>query len=134
MPSKKSHIQLYADECFPLSSTTYLKSLGYSVIHAYDKKMIQKSDQTHLKISKQLRKVLITLDRDFLYYEKVSLSKHPGVIILSVGSATPPNINNVCRKLLKNITKDFVKNSLIKATNNKIIKIKEGKVVLEKKI
>lgn len=37
MPSKKSHIKLYADECFPVPSATFLKALGYSVIHAYDK-------------------------------------------------------------------------------------------------
>ncbi len=134
MPSKKSHIQLYADECFPVTTAIYLKSLGYSIIHAFDKKMIRKSDQAHLKMSKKLQRVLITLDRDFLYYEQVNLQKHPGVIVISVGSATPPNINKVCRKLLRNVTKDFVKDSLLRVTTNKIKKIKDGKIVAEKRI
>lgn len=134
MPSKKSHVQLYADECFPVATVTYLKSLGYSIVHAFDKKMIQKSDQAHLKISKKLQRVLITLDRDFLYYEQINIVKHPGVIVISVGSATPPQINKVCKKLLKNITKDFIKDALIKVTTNKITKLKEDKIVREKRL
>lgn len=134
MPSKKSHVQLYADECFPFATVTHLKSIGYSIVHAFDKKMIQKSDQAHLKMSKKLQRVLITLDRDFLYYEEINIGKHPGVIVISVGSATPPNINKVCEKLLKNITKDSIKDALVKVTTNKIIKLKEGKIVLEKKL
>ena len=132
MPSKKSHIPLYADECFPVPVTTYLKSLGYSIIHAYDQNFIQKSDYFHLFTSKKLKRVLITLDRDFLYYNQVNLDSHPGVIVISSGSATPPHINKICEKLLKNITKNFIKNSLIKATINKITKLKQGVVVSEK--
>lgn len=132
MPSKKSRLQLYADECFPVTSVTHLKSLGYSVIHAFDKKLIQKSDATHLKTSRKLDRVLITLDRDFMYYETVNLIGHPGVIVVSVGSAVPPHINKVCKKLLVVINEDFLKDSLIKVTIDKIIKMKEGKVIVEK--
>lgn len=134
MPSKKSHIQLYADECFPVPSATYLKSLGYSVTHAYDRNLIRKSDRTHLSESKKLGRVLITLDRDFLYYNEVNLNTHPGVIVISVGSAIPININKVCNKLLKNIGEDFIKNSLVKVTINKIIKTKKGKIILERNL
>lgn len=134
MPSRKSHIQLYADECFPVSSVTYLKSLGYSIIHAYDKKLIRKTDQIHLKMAKNLRRVLITLDRDFLYYTQVSLDKHPGVIVISPTSSTPQNVNKLCKKLLAGVSKDFIKDSLIKATNTKLIKVRKNKVMYEKKI
>lgn len=134
MPSKKSRLQLYADECFPVTSVTYLKSLGYSVIHAYDRKLIRKSDQLHLRESKKLNRVLITLDRDFLYYQKVNLSKHPGVIVISAGSITPNNVNKICKKLLANLSEDFLKDSLIKATSNRIIKTKEGKIVSKKRL
>ena len=53
MPSKKSHIRQYADECFPVPSTTFLKALGYSVIHAYDKNLVQKDDRVHLSEAKK---------------------------------------------------------------------------------
>lgn len=134
MPSKKSRLKLYADECFPVTSVTYLKSLGYSIIHSFDKKLIGRSDQVHLKESKKLERVLITLDRDFLYYQRVNLSKHPGVIVISAGSPTPNNVNKICKKLLAGLSEDFLKNSLIKATSTKIIKMKEGKIVIEKKL
>lgn len=132
MSSRKSDIQLYADECFPVPSSTYLKSLGYSVVHAYDKKLVGKNDRIHLAESKKLNRVLISLDRDFLYYNEVNLDTHPGVIVISVGSTTTTNVNKVCKKLLKKISQDFIKDSLIKVTVDKIIKLKLGKIVLEK--
>lgn len=134
MPSKKPHFQLYADECFPVSTVKFLKSKGISVINAYGRNLEGKSDSTHLKESKKLNRVLITLDRDFLYYEQVNLRDHPGVIVVSIGSATPPNINKVCEKFLKNVKGDFIQDSLVKVTTNKIVKLKEGKVVYEKRI
>ncbi len=132
MPSKKSHIQLYADECFPVPSAIYLRSLGYSIVHAFDKKLIRKKDRIHLAEAKKLNRVVITVDRDFLYYNEINLNKHPGVIVVSVGSTTPIHINKVCLKLFKNISPDFVKNSLVKASIDKIVKTKNGKTVLKK--
>lgn len=134
MPSKKSRIQLYADECFPVTAVMELKSFGYSIIHAYDRKLVHKSDLLHLKESKKLKRILITLDRDFISYEQVNLNEHPWVIVISAGSATPKNINRICKKLLTSINNNFVKNSLLKVTSSKIIKMKESKIVNEKKL
>jgi predicted nuclease of predicted toxin-antitoxin system len=134
MPSKKSRMQFYADECFPVTSVMELKSLGYSIVHAFDRKLIHKPDLIHLKESKKLKRALITLDRDFIYYEQVRLNEHPGVIVVSAGSATPKNINKICKKLLATINSNFIKNSLIKVTLSKIIKMKEGKIVSERKL
>lgn len=134
MPSKKNHIQLYADQCFPIPSVTHLKSLGYSVIHANDLKLEGKSDRQQLHESKKLNRILITLDRDFIYYEQVNLEHHPGVIIISVGSAVSTQVNKVCTKLLKSINQEFVKESLIKVSVDKLTKVKERKVVHEKEL
>ena len=134
MPSKKSHIQLYADECFPIPSVTHLKSLGYSVVHAFDLKHVRKQDRFHLKQAQKLDRILITLDRDFIYYEQASLSNHPGVIVISTGSAIPKSVDRVCEKLLKSTSEDFVHESLVKATRDKVIKMKKGKKVFEKKL
>ncbi|MCL5438699.1 MAG: DUF5615 family PIN-like protein [Patescibacteria group bacterium] len=134
MPSKKPRIQLYADECFPVPSATYLKSLGYSVVHAYDRNYIKRSDYFHFSVSKKLNRTLITLDRDFIKYGKLNVENSLGIIIISTGTATYLSVNKVCNKLLKLISEDFVKNSLIKVTIDKIIKIKNGKVVMEKKL
>ncbi len=134
MHSKKSHIRLYADECFPITSALYIRSLGYSIVHAFDIKLIRKKDFLHLQTAQKLKRTLITLDRDFLYFEKANLDKHPGVIVISTGSATPKSINIVIKKLLKNISPDFTKESIIKITTSKIIIIKEDKIVFEKKL
>lgn len=131
MPSKKSQLQFYADECFPLTSVTYLKSLGISAIHAYDKKLTKKSDQFHLKAAKSLKRILITIDRDFLYYNQVNFNDHPGVVVISTSSVTPSNINGICKKLLKKITSNYIKDSLIKVSNNKLIKYKNREKVGE---
>lgn len=133
MPSKKSQIKLYADECFPVTSVTFFRSLGYSIIHAFDLKLLRKSDLTHLKESKKLKRILITLDRDFLYYTEANLSSHPGVIVISLGTMTPDNVNKLCKKLLKHLSSDITKDSIIRCTNNKFIKEKNGKIVFEKK-
>lgn len=132
MPSKKPKLQLYADECFPVPAVTYLKSLGYSIIHAYDKNFIQRNDQFHLLTSKKLGRVLITLDRDFNSYETADLKSFPGVVIISAGSTTPLHIIKACTKILKIISQDLVKESLIKVTINKLIKLKAGEIVYEK--
>lgn len=132
MPFKKSDLKLYADECFPLTSVTHLKSKGISIQYAHQLKAIGKSDESHLKLSKKLDRTLITLDRDFIYYESVSLDKHPGVIIISLGSATWINVNKICDKVLPKINNDLVKNSLIKIIMDKITKIKREKVIFGK--
>lgn len=132
MPSKKSKLQLYADECFPVPTVTHLKSLGYSIIHAYDKNFIQKSDSFHLLTSKKLGRILITLDRDFNEFETADLKGYPGVIIISAGSTTPLHIIKVCIKSLKFISSELTKGSLIKVTMDKLIKFKNGELIYEK--
>lgn len=133
MPSKKLQLKFYADECFPVPSVTHFKSLGYSFTHAYDYKLVGKKDSIHLRHGKNLGRVLITLDRDFLYYERAALEKHPGVIVIS-GSPTPLSVNKICEKLFKNISRDYIKGSLLKVTIDKITKLQQGRIISSKKI
>lgn len=134
MPSKKHRLKLYADECFPLPSVTYLRSLGISIIHAVDQKSVGKNDRFHLNLAKKLERVLITLDRDFIYYSEANLKNHPGVVVISTGSATPLQVNKVCNKLIKIINHNFVKESLVTISMDKLTKSKNGKVVFVKKL
>lgn len=125
MPSKKIRLKLYADENFPLGSVKYLRSIGISIIHAYSKNYIQKSDLFHLKVSKALSRILITRDRDFKYNWS-TLKGHPGVILISPGSQTSDAVNKICNKVFKEITVNFVTESLVRATIDKIWRNKEG--------
>lgn len=122
MPSKKTDIQLYADECFPLTTILYLRSLGFSIKHASELNFLNKSDLSHLRKAKKLKKTLITLDRDFLGYTAERVRGSMGVIVISVGSNAPRHVNLVCKKQLNKLTKHLVKNSLILVTNDKITK------------
>lgn len=127
MPSKKVRLQLYADENFPVGSVKFLKSLGISIIHAYSKGYVRKSDQFHLKISNSLNRVLITRDRDF-NYNWTTLRGHPGVILISPGNQTSEAVNQVCRKSFKKIAPNFVSESLVRVTIDKIIRNKNTKI------
>lgn len=133
MSSKKSRLRIYADECIPVTSTTYLKQKGVSVIHAYDINFIQKPDSTHFKKSRELKRVLLSFDRDFKKFKHFSHSNHPGMILISTGYTTPEHINKILDKTLKHITESFMKNSLIIVTIDKIIREKAG-VISEKSI
>lgn len=134
MSSKKSDLHLYADENFPLRSVNDLKSQGISITHAHDQRMLGKSDLAHLKLSKKLRRTLITLDRDFLYYRKSPTSSRYGIIVIAHTTAIPKNITEICIKILKRLNKELVKGSIITATRDKITKEKDGEIVFEKNI
>ena len=122
MPSKKSPLQLYADECFPYPSVTYLRSKGISIIHAKEKRTLGKTDLHHLRVSKILGRILITVDRDFLYYDQADLKNHPGVIIISATTPTPFNINFILNKQLSKMGKGYTKHSLVRITTGNIKK------------
>src|SRR3990167_3858179 len=100
MPSKKSDIQLYADECFPLTTVLYLRSVGYSIKHASEYNFLNKSDIAHLKFARNKEKVLITLDRDFLGYTTARAERTKGIIVVTTGSNAPKHINRICKKQL----------------------------------
>jgi predicted nuclease of predicted toxin-antitoxin system len=127
MPSKKIRLKLYADENFPVGSVTYLKSLGISIIHAYDLNHITKSDLFHLKVSKSLGRILITRDRDF-NYNWTSLKEHPGVILISPGNQTSDAVNQVCNKAFKKLTSNFIAEALVRVTIDKITRNKNEKI------
>lgn len=132
MPRKKNHLQLYADECFPMLSVTHLRSLGYSIEHAFDRGNIRKSDFFHFKEAKKIGKVLITLDRDFLFIKDEYLNNSPGVIVLSGGTPVPKNINLLSEIVMKYISKEYAKDSYIQVTRDKITKKKNGVLASKK--
>lgn len=121
MPSKPD-LQLYADECFPLTTVVYLRSLGFSIKHASEFNFLGKSDLQHLKNAQRHEKTLITLDRDFLGYTQSRVSNTCGVIIIQAGAIAPKHVNLICRKQLKRLTKHSIKNSLTLVTIDKITK------------
>lgn len=123
---KKSRLY-YADECLPVPSITYLRSKGFSIIHAYDKGHTGKKDLEQLKISKKLNRVLVALDKDFWQKRKFNLSGHPGVIVLKITSSIPPMVNKVAEKVLRRVGRIKLKESILYASKDKIRRWRKGK-------
>lgn len=130
MSSKKIRLRLYADENFPVPSCTFLKSRGVSIIHAYDFGFTNKSDALHIKKAKELKRTIITIDRDFLYYSELTTNNSLGAIVISTGNSTPIHINNICLKALVKITERLVKGSYVRVTTNKVHRTRNGKTVV----
>jgi len=126
---KKLKLQFYADECFPLPSVIFLKSLGYSIRHAYELKMVQKSDKTHFDKCKLLDRVLLTVDQRLKRYENFNYENHPGVIVIKCSSTVPSNVNKHAAFVLKKITSNVVKESIINGSLDRITQRKNEKVV-----
>ncbi|OIP57228.1 MAG: hypothetical protein COX79_02645 [Candidatus Levybacteria bacterium CG_4_10_14_0_2_um_filter_36_16] len=125
MPSKKSDLQIYADECFPFTTVLYLRSLGYSIRHALEYNFLNKPDISHLKHAKKLGKTLITLDRDFLGYTTARAEGTKGIVVITVGSNAPKHINSICKKQLPKIKRSVIANSVILISNDKITKTRK---------
>lgn len=125
---RKSTSRLYyADECVPITSITYLRSKGFSIIHAFDKNFTGKKDLEQIKMSKKLNRIFIALDKDFWQKRKFSLLGHPGIIVLKTASSTPLAVNKVAGKVLKRISSLDLKGSILYASADKIRRWKNGK-------
>ena len=128
MSSRKSRLRLYADENIPIPCVTYLKAKGIAIKHAFDFNLVAKPDKEHLQKSKNLNRVLISLDRDMNKFKGIVLHDHPGVILLSSGNITPPHLNLLLNKVIKHISPFFAKSSLIRITVDMLTQEKNGAV------
>lgn len=129
MSSKKSRLRLYADENIPIPSVTYLKKKGISIVHAFDFKYIEKPDKEHLRKSKSLNRVLISLDKDVKKFQGITINDHPGVILLESGDVTSPHLNLLLDKVIKHVSPAFVKDSLIRVTIDMLTQEKNGEIL-----
>lgn len=127
MPSKKSRLPLYADENIAVQTVSRLKTKGISVIHAYDLNYVNKRDELHFKKSKSLKRILLSLDKDFKRFKGIPVGNHPGIILITSGSSTYKHINKILDKALKHIPEDYIKHSILRISMDKIVKEKNGK-------
>ena len=128
--NRKSDLSFYADECIPQPSVDYLRSNGISVTHAFDLGFIERPDRFHLKESKKMKRILLSLDADFIHFSPNDVVGHPGVICLSSSDITPKHLNKLLDKVLKNINSSAIKNSILTISIDKIRKNKKGIITL----
>jgi len=99
MPSKKSRIRFYADENIPITTITYLKAKGVSIVHAFDYDFIAKPDKEHVQKSKALERVLVSLDK-VIKYVTPSFAKN-SLIRATSDTLTRDRGGEIIKKVLK---------------------------------
>jgi hypothetical protein len=88
--------RVYADANVPAGIVAYMRrSLGWDVFFVLeDAAMRRASDLSHYRLAQQLRRTLVTLDRDYLDDRRFPPAEGSGVVVLSA-----PNEREFCALL-----------------------------------
>ena len=126
--TKKRDLKFYGDENVPLPSIKFLRSKGFSAKHAKDFGLVGKriSDKKHVRKSKELGYILVSLDFDFKRWlqEGRNLKDHPGILVLTGTFPTPEEINALLLKTIPNITTTMLKESILIASKDQVKKVR----------
>ncbi|MFH1245314.1 MAG: DUF5615 family PIN-like protein [Candidatus Omnitrophota bacterium] len=111
--NKAGKVKFAADECVGVSTITFLRNLGYSVISAKENHLGGKPDFEILKWAIKEERIIITEDLDFgnilLYPPKL----HHGIILLRFRHALEDKIHTTLEKLLNELSPKDFKETLI---------------------
>lgn len=77
-------LRLHCDENFPPRLARRFRRLGYTVTTTPGQRMFRALDPKQLRFATDRRAVLLTYDKDFLYWGKVE--QHSGIVIGSPGA------------------------------------------------
>ena len=94
--------RVYADANVPAGIVAFMRDkLRWDVLCVMDHRDLRRArDTEHYRLARQLRRTLITLDRDYLDDRKFPPAESPGVLVL-----TAPNENGLAA-LLKRLDRD----------------------------
>ena len=90
--------RIYADANVPAGVLSYMRErLGWDVLAVVEHDDLRRArDEEHYRVARQLRRTLVSLDRDFVDEERFPLADSGGVIVLSA-----PNERGLAKLLLK---------------------------------
>lgn len=94
LPSPKRKIRAYFDADIPASIAERVrKTLGWDVLSVQEDPGLKRRDDTfHYEHSRKLKRLLFTLDRDFLDDKKHALRESPGVFVIGAQQSDPNDI------------------------------------------
>jgi predicted nuclease of predicted toxin-antitoxin system len=94
--------RVYVDANMPARLVTLMRTLlNWDVLYVLEHDELRRaSDALHFRLAGQLRRTLVTLDRDYLDDRKFPPAESPGVLVL-----TAPNENGLAA-LLKRLDRD----------------------------
>lgn len=116
-------LRLYLDENFPAPSGKFLRSLGHNILQVIDQKSsISLSDLSQIRKANKDKRILVALDKDFLFNKSLHtlISKGPGVILLKSSDTNYKKLNEIMMKLLKKINHEIIQGMICIASIEKI--------------
>src|SRR3954463_1531478 len=77
--------RIYADANVPAGLVAYMRSsLGWDVLFVIEEEELRRApDQKHYRLAQQLRRTLVTLDRDYLDDRRFPPDEGAGVLVIS---------------------------------------------------
>ncbi len=103
-------MKFLADEDFPKPLVIKIRNLGYSVKAIQQKNLQGSSDETVASVAIKEKRILLTLDKDFLKNQPKNLQ----AVIFSFPRIPTSEIIPLIKVFLKNLKKEFIQSRLVK--------------------
>jgi len=117
-----SNIRLLTDENVPVSITELLKANNYNVKDIKEEGLFGITDREICKLAIKEKRIIITLDKDFLNMAQLLSKRHYGVIL----------IRSYGIRFKADLLAEFLKSPVIKNLRNKIAIVEENLVKIKK--
>ncbi len=103
-------MKFLADEDFPKTLVIQIRNFGFSVKTIQQKNLQGSSDQTVASVAIKEKRILLTLDKDFLKNQPKNLQ----AVIFSFSRIPTSEIIPLVEVFLKNLKKELIKSRLLK--------------------
>lgn len=94
---RKTKARFYADENFPAQATGILREAGLDVLTVQEAGKRHHPDENHAAYALRERRVLLTLDRDYLDERKFPLIHCPAIVVFDFGPGSAQHIKRAFR-------------------------------------
>lgn len=102
-------MQFLTDENIPASLVNAIRAKGYSVKDIKEEKLFGAKDSVIMDLSKEEKRVIVTLDKDFATYP---LKNHYGVLLLRYNNKSAYNLVELFCHFLDSSLKEELENTL----------------------
>lgn len=101
IPTVRRKLRFYANHQFPRESVEVLRSRGIDVWYVQEHQVDRHQDDTyHYQRAREMRRLLLTQDRDYLDDHRHPLHLSPGVIVVDSGASRDPAVPAVLLEAL----------------------------------
>lgn len=111
-------MRFIADENIPNDLILAIRRKGHSVKDLKEENLTGISDQDLLAIANKEKRIIITLDKDFINISQFSLKKHCGIIVLRYNNKHTQNVITQFCYLLDSPLKEKFDNSVCEVFDN----------------